>query len=141
MKLIYIHGFNSSGESSKANDLRLLFPNIEIISPSLPMDPFKAIQQLEKLITQNQNFPLILIGTSLGGFYAKTLCEKWGLSGILINPSIVPHIGLQDKVGVQTNYGTGEAHEFKEEYLHTLESLYNTRPLDSSYLVLASAND
>ena len=42
MKLIYFHGFASSGASGTVQLLRKLLPEDEIIAPDIPVDPQEA---------------------------------------------------------------------------------------------------
>lgn len=145
MKIIYIHGFGSSGEGPKAKDLRAMFPDAEIISPSLSHDPAIAFSQLSKLITENKNYPIILAGTSLGGFYSLVLGEIHGIPGILINPSLTPWVTLKSRLGVVKNYNSDEQFELTQDHLDVYREMYDYaitgKTLESSYLVLASKND
>lgn len=43
MKLIYFHGFASSGASGTVQLLRKIFPSAEIIAPDIPVDPEEAL--------------------------------------------------------------------------------------------------
>ena len=43
MKLIYFHGFGSSGASGTVEHLRNLLPNDEVIAPDIPVDPVEAL--------------------------------------------------------------------------------------------------
>ena len=47
--------------------------------------------------------PLTLIGSSLGGFYATHLAERFGVRAVLINPAIRPYEDLQPFAGRQLN--------------------------------------
>ena len=42
MKILYIHGLSSSGNSGTAEHLRRLLPNDTIFSPDLPIEPMVA---------------------------------------------------------------------------------------------------
>ena len=73
MKILYLHGFNSSSNSSKAQTFKNseFVKNLknEIILPDLPVSPEEAIEDILKIL-ENFNFKVSLIGSSLGGFYA-----------------------------------------------------------------------
>ena len=43
MKILYIHGLSSSGNSGTAEHLRRLLPNDTIFSPDLPIEPMVAL--------------------------------------------------------------------------------------------------
>ena len=80
--IIYIHGFGSSGEASKAKMLRAYCQEnkIRFIAPSLPTIPDLAIKTLSELIESYQdNEPVHLMGSSLGGYYSLYLSDKYNL--------------------------------------------------------------
>lgn len=87
--IIYIHGFGSSGRGMKSLRLRDFFVSKKraIIAPSLSYIPELAIDTLEQLI-HSYDEEIVLMGSSLGGFYAIYLAEKYGLKAILINPAV-----------------------------------------------------
>ena len=83
MKLIYFHGFGSSGASGTVQLLRLLLPEAEVIAPDIPVDPVEALPFLKKLCEDEQ--PDIIVGTSMGGMYAQ---QMRGFVRICINPAL-----------------------------------------------------
>ncbi len=123
MKIIYIHGFNSAGYGEKINHLRKAFGDENVITPTLPPNPEKAIKLLEYLVEKMKDDELYLVGTSLGGYYSLYLTVKYGVPSIIINPSLKPFESLKDQVGTQTNYKTNEVYEFKKEYLDYLKKI------------------
>ena len=82
MKIIYFHGFASSGATGTAEILRRLLPEVEVISPDIPVDPTEALPYLRGLCEQEQ--PDLIIGTSMGAMYAQ---QMFGYRKILVNPS------------------------------------------------------
>ena len=66
-KIMYVHGFASSGASGTVGRIRLLLPQATVIAPDLPVDPFAAIALLKDLCAKEQ--PDLIIGTSMGGMY------------------------------------------------------------------------
>ena len=82
MKIIYFHGFASSGASGTVQTLRKIMPNIEIIAPDIPVDPQEALPFLKELCRQEQ--PDLIIGTSMGGMYAQ---QMRGFKRICVNPA------------------------------------------------------
>lgn len=112
MKIIYIHGFNSGGTGNdKAKLLADTFP--DVVAPDLPPSPDLAVAALIKLVDSyrdvNGHLPddLILVGTSLGGFYARYLSVTFGIKVVLINPSLDPSVSLAKHIGKQHNFTTG----------------------------------
>lgn len=128
--LIYIHGFNSSPDSYKASLLRdfansINMPDILEI-PALAYEPNLAIQQLQQLIEKyhspNAVRPLCFIGSSLGGYYATWLAEKYDSRVVLINPAVKPYELFDDYVGPSRNLYTGEEYELTIEHLNQLRA-------------------
>lgn len=81
-KIMYVHGFGSSGQSGTVTRIREVFPNATVIAPDLPVRPQEAIDLLRK--TCDQEHPDLIIGTSMGGMYAEML---YGYDRILVNPA------------------------------------------------------
>lgn len=118
--IIYLHGLNSSGNSKKAKALDDLFSDIEVIAPDIPYDPVKAIPFLEVFIEARNDGDLMLIGSSLGGYYAQYLARKYPCKVVLINPALNPVPLLLGQVGEQTNYYTGKKYMLTEEIVRSL---------------------
>lgn len=87
LRLLYLHGFRSSGQSEKAQYLARHGP-WQLLAPDLPDRPAEAIPFLERLLDElhRSPLPLALIGTSLGAFYADRFAHRRQLPAILINP-------------------------------------------------------
>ncbi|MBR5326245.1 MAG: esterase [Prevotella sp.] len=81
-KVLYVHGFASSGQSGTVTRIRQVLPNAEVIAPDIPIAPQEAIILLNKVCAQEQ--PDLIIGTSMGGMYAEML---YGYDRILVNPA------------------------------------------------------
>jgi len=141
--IIYLHGLNSSGQSNKAKELDDLFPDIEVIAPDIPYDPVKAIPFLEEFINARNDGDLMLIGSSLGGYYAQYLARKACCKLVLINPALNPVPLLLSQVGEQTNYYTGETYMLTEEMVRSLAQydVINPGKDDIPTLVLLDAGD
>lgn len=82
MKLVYFHGFASSGASGTVQLLRKIFPSAQIVAPDIPVDPEEALPMLQKLVQAEQ--PDVIVGTSMGGMYAQ---QMHGFLRICVNPS------------------------------------------------------
>lgn len=76
----------------KANLLKDYFGKNNVLSPDLYEAPIMALNQLTKIIESWTN--LLLIGSSLGGFYSNVLSTRFKLKQVLINPSIEPWVTL-----------------------------------------------
>lgn len=142
--LIYIHGFNSSPASFKANLLRQKLESLrrgaEFSAPALPHHPSAAIQVLEAEVAKHPG--AVLVGSSLGGYYATWLAEKHALKVVLVNPAVRPYELLRSLLGTQQNLHTGEEYEFTERHLAELAELEVpaiTRP--ERYLLMVRTGD
>jgi predicted esterase YcpF (UPF0227 family) len=137
--IVYLHGFNSSAQSHKAQVLgRYLEEHglgTQYTCPDLPPHPTDAIRVIEGFSGA------CFIGSSLGGFYATYMAEKHGARAVLINPAIDPHIGLRAYLGTQKNLHTGEPYELTEDYLRAWKDLYSPRITPSRYLLLVETGD
>lgn len=88
--LVYLHGYGSSSQSDKVRELRKAFPGTE--APDIPNDFAEAESFLEAWIQErlDQGKFLILCGTSLGGYWATRLSNRFLLPALIINPSCQP---------------------------------------------------
>lgn len=99
MKILYFHGFASSGATGTAELLRKLLPDADVVSPDIPVDPDEALAYLRQLCEQEK--PDLIIGTSMGAMYAQ---QMFGYKKILVNPAF--NMSTMSKV-----FKTGE-HKF-----------------------------
>jgi len=116
--ILYIHGFASCGNSNKTKLLKEHFN--DVLAPDVPIDPDEAISFLQKLIVDNK--VELIIGSSLGGFYAAYLAEKFQIKTVLLNPSTQPFITLAPYVGENEYFCTGEKFTWKKEHIAKLMS-------------------
>lgn len=99
MKILYFHGFASSGATGTAESVRKMLPEVEVISPDIPVDPTEALPYLRSLCEQEK--PDLIVGTSMGAMYAQ---QMFGFKKILVNPAF--NMSTMSKV-----FKTGE-HKF-----------------------------
>jgi uncharacterized protein len=137
--IVYLHGFNSSAQSHKAQVMGryLAGRGVEFACPDLPPLATDAIKVAEKFLGKNPGF----VGSSLGGFYATYMAEKHGARAVLINPAIDPHIGLRAYLGPQKNLHTGQPYELTEAYLNAWRDQYQSRITPARYLLLVETGD
>ena len=149
--LFYIHGFNSSPKSAKARLLAEYLQShtddvvagIEYHVPHLPYDPDKGIQILKEAVERCLPDPVLLIGSSMGGFYGTYIAEKYDLPLVLINPAVKPYELLKDYLGENENIYTGEKYTFTEDHIQTLKNLdveQITKP-ERYYLLTQTADE
>ena len=109
MTIIYLHGFRSVGTSKKSEALRAAFGDENVFSPDLPVKPAEVEKLVENIIQNAKSYPIIFVGTSLGGFWADYFAQKWDAPCVLVNPAMKPSKSLQEYVGVQhRNFVTAE---------------------------------
>lgn len=124
--ILNIHGYNSTGENSKYHFLKSIFPDETIISPTLAFEPNETIEQLRSIILK-QKEKIMIVGSSLGGFYAYYISARFSLTACLINPSLIPFINLVDQMISNS--------DFNNEQKISIQSLKELRDLFSlSYL-------
>jgi len=80
-------------------------------------------------------------GSSLGGFYATYLAEKYDLRAVLINPAVAAPISLEKYLGTQTHLHTHETFEFTTRHIVELRALEVTRVTPSRYLLMVETGD
>ena len=142
--ILYLHGFCSSPASWK---VRLLAAALKsrgqgerLICPALSPVPVEAIAQAEAIIEAHDR-ALTLVGSSLGGYYATWLAEKYDLRAVLINPAVVAPVSLDAFIGTQTNLYTGESFEFTAEHIAQLRALEAPQITPERYLLLVETGD
>ena len=165
-RILFLHGFTSSGECEIATTLGSELEYLaEIVSPDLPLNPHAAMEMLLELC-DSEAFDII-VGSSCGAFYAQQLVRLTGVPAILINPFFMmseflkPRIGIHDyksprKDGVQkfeitpeliSSFEEMERHQFDcyDEFNRTrvwgmfgsMDKIARFRPLFEKYFQLS----
>jgi len=139
VSVVYIHGFNSSPQSHKAQLfsrwLTQHHPDIVLHTPALQPFPLDAMAQLEALANLNPA-NTGFIGSSLGGFYAVNLAEKFNSPAVLINPAVRPFETLSRYLGENENFHTKERYVLTQQHVEDLRSLYIAEPTHPEKLLL-----
>ncbi len=81
-KILYVHGFASSGQSGTVTKIREMIPDATVVAPDLPLHPEEALALLKD--TCAKEHPDLIIGTSMGGMYTEML---YGYDRIVVNPA------------------------------------------------------
>lgn len=143
--LIYIHGFASSAQGQKAEQLRAWCKQnaIRFIAPTLPYIPELAIASLRDLVASYQelNEPVALVGSSLGGYYATWLAHHFNLPYVLINPAAEAWITLKKAEGLVENYHDGARFEWTAQHTRSLEDFRIDNPETSKCLLMLQTGD
>lgn len=123
MKIVYLHGFGSQGTSAKSLQLKTRFGEDQVSAPDLPVDPHQVKLIIDQIVVSNRSWPLIFVGTSLGGFYAKWAAHHYDCPAVLVNPSVHPSKTLYQWLGKNRNHSTGEQFELAQSHLDELTSM------------------
>lgn len=145
--LIYIHGFISSPQSHKAQLLCRYVakhhPDIHYMVPSLSNQPAAAFRQLDQLVQnflQEKTGPLGLVGSSMGGFFATALAERYRLPAVLVNPAVQPHTFGEHFIGAHHNPYTGVDFKLEQADIDVLQSLV-VKPEAGRYWLMVQEQD
>lgn len=107
--VIYLHGFASKGTSEKSAALISEFGSDQVYAPDLPIDPDETIKIVSSIVHSVSRYPIVFVGTSLGGFWANYFAQKFDANCVIVNPSVAPEITMASRVGQRLkNYATGE---------------------------------
>ncbi len=108
--------------------------------PPAPADAVEVLQQhAENILRQ---FELSLVGSSLGGFYATWLAERYQCPAVLVNPAVKPHTLLRKYLGENTNYYTDERWTLDESHIEQFRQLYVEQISEPErYLLLLQTGD
>jgi uncharacterized protein len=126
--LLYLHGFRSSPRSFKAQKMAAAVARrhatVTWWCPQLPPSPREAMALVWDTV---RNWPMdrmVVVGSSLGGFYATWVAERTGCRAVLLNPAVDPARDLQGYIGEQSAWhDPNERFEVKPEFLGELQAL------------------
>ncbi|MEF1253811.1 esterase YqiA [Vibrio sp. M260112] len=126
--LLYIHGFNSSPLSLKANLMREYCeqyrPDIKVVIPRLPCFPEQAAQHLLDIVNQyKDDYQIGLVGSSLGGYFSMWLNAQFAFKAVVVNPAVKPYELLADFLGEQENPYTQERYVLEHPHIVELKQL------------------
>jgi len=143
--IIYLHGFCSSTQSFKAKLVEQYVknhPEHSIYLIDLPHFPAQAMALIEAHIAGLDGQQWGVVGSSLGGYYATYLAEKYRVKSVLINPAVDAHILLEPLLGENKNYHSQQTFELTPEHLSQLQALAVanlSKPMDA--LLLTQTGD
>jgi len=103
MKYLYLHGFASSPRSTKAKYMQQKFAELGLTLhvPDLNLTDFSKVTLSEQLIYLDRNYlnndePIVVIGSSLGGFLAVQLAAQNPLVQKLV--LLAPAFGFSQRI-------------------------------------------
>jgi len=107
MKVIFYHGFESSRKSSKyvflekyctERGYKLICDEVDHLSESVVST---HIDRLSEEINKWDD-EIVLVGHSLGGYYARYLSRRFGVKCLLINPCLNPENYTKNRVNASS---------------------------------------
>lgn len=97
MHLIYLHGLDSDSNAMKAQIVSAFcakhYPQIQVSRPDLNRTPDEVVMLLENLIGDGKD--TVLMGSSLGGYFANLMSDRLQVPAVLLNPSIRPDLSFR----------------------------------------------
>jgi predicted esterase YcpF (UPF0227 family) len=149
--ILYLHGFRSSPRSVKSQKLGAAVAEwnaaklaahmvahsaapgtaaapsalaVTWAAPQLPPSPALAVSQLQALVADWPRETMVVIGSSLGGFYATVLAEQLGCRAAVINPAVAPARDLARYIGEQSTFDKPEDRFFfRPEFIDEFKAL------------------
>lgn len=144
MNIIYLHGFQSSPFSIKGQQLYQYSQYIsqhQLHLPDLNAPPDEVLSTVAAMIEKLED--VALVGSSLGGFYATQLAEKFNIPAVLINPAVEPWLLFRTLFGIeQLPYQVNEKWTLDNTQLNFLEQIAVQKLQHSeNFLVLLQQGD
>ena len=145
--LLYLHGFRSSPQSAKARRVAAWVqahrPALHWWCPQLPPSPREAMAMLADTVSTWPAQSMAVIGSSLGGFYATVVAERFGCPAVLLNPAVDPARDLAKYIGEQTAFhDPAERFFFRAEFIDELRALTPAAiTLPERYLAVIAKGD
>ena len=125
--LLYLHGFRSSPQSAKAQQLaawvRTQRPDLHWWCPQLPPSPAEALDMVSAGIAGWPVEGMAVVGSSLGGYYASVVAERVGCRAVLLNPAVEPARDLAASIGETTAWHSDERFFFRPEFVDELRAM------------------
>lgn len=123
--IFFLHGFASAGFGEKTETLKSVFGASRVLAMNFPTDTKATISQLKFFAPVLQKNNTLLVGSSLGGFYAAWMSYTFGLQSVLVNPALDANVLLRAYHGQEiNNYKTSEKYLFGEKDTQALNDLY-----------------
>ncbi|WP_237067550.1 YqiA/YcfP family alpha/beta fold hydrolase [Microbulbifer guangxiensis] len=148
--LVYLHGFLSSPQSFKCQQMRTwladVHPQVTFYAPHLSPHPGIAIESLTALLDGVVGRdPVGLVGSSMGGFMATVLGERYQLPAVVVNPAVHPARFMPAYLGQVLRPYSGEDREYRltQSDVDTMRQLEGklAGPLLGRYWLLAQRGD
>ncbi len=128
--LLYLHGFRSSPQSTKARlvaaRVQAQHPDWVWWCPQLPPSPRQAMDEVLAGIAGWPRERMAVVGSSLGGFYATCVAEQTGCRAVLLNPAVHPARDLSRHIGEHASW-----HDPAQRFVFTPGHVEELRTMES----------
>ncbi|WP_299595123.1 YqiA/YcfP family alpha/beta fold hydrolase [uncultured Microbulbifer sp.] len=150
--LVYLHGFLSSPQSYKCQELKTWLmefrPDIVFYAPLISPYPEKAAMALGAAVGEfvaRHTGPIGLVGSSMGGFWSTWLAEQHQLPAVVVNPAVTPSRFMPGYLGQDLKPYSGEMQTYRlqpadVDKMQQLEAAIPTS-LSGRYWLLAQRGD
>jgi predicted esterase YcpF (UPF0227 family) len=92
--------------------------------PQLPPSPSEAMALVLQGVQDWPSAQMVVVGSSLGGFYARWLSLRLGCRAALLNPAVFPSRDLTQYIGEQTSWhDPSDTFHFRPEFVEQLRLL------------------
>jgi len=137
-KIFYIHGYNSSINSSTLTELRKHIPDVIALTYD-HTDPKASIDAMTKVIYTlstpddgADHDDVIIVASSLGGWYANEISKRMICDLVLYNPATAPWRSLG-------KYGVSE--EVLDRYADVAIDISSTRHVPRTHVILSTDDE
>lgn len=138
--LLYLHGYNSSGNAFKARQLHAMFPEYGFVSPDFHYEtsaPRDVLRQIVEIVEANDI--VLAVGSSTGGYYGLSMLTEVQVPVLAVNP-VTDFPELFRRMAAR-----GEepffCDDFREKYVDFQENVFEKIPLPNPNVNLALALD
>ncbi|MDR1647665.1 MAG: alpha/beta fold hydrolase [Zoogloeaceae bacterium] len=146
--ILALHGFRSSAQSEKIRILAACLTakgkQEALIAPDLPPSPADVMVLCARLLADPlaAGKKVTLMGSSLGGYYATFLAERYDLQAVLLNPAVPECLSPKRWLGWQPYLHQPErGFEFTSRHLEELRALHVATPTPERYWLLLETGD
>ena len=101
MKVWYLHGLESAAGGPKVDFLNKV--SSDVYAPAMDYKNHKTFGELYRKITK-EGKPDLIVGSSMGGFFADALASHFGINVLLFNPAFHSR-SIVSKLPYGSNFG------------------------------------
>ena len=130
---VYLHGFLSSPGSAKGRELHeeAVSSGWDFLAPDLNISPQEVDRLLIGLmdsVPEERRRRTLVLGSSLGSFYALRLARRFALTAATVNPCLNPWEFVAGQTGEREVYGTGRKVVVRDMFADELLALSREVP-------------